>query len=254
MVWDTTEPSAKVENEGPTVLEPKFLFSVKIFCPIFTFLVLLLFGGSGIAQTLKDSASIMQVRKEPRHHDVVDNQWVRILDVRLPPGDTTFFHKHSTPSVFLVLGNTKTGSQTLIEPRHRTFDKEDIWFEDFTDTPRIHRVWNADTKPFHTIDIELPHQPNADFQGVDITGAELLFDAKSVLALRMKTAAHTAFAVKKTPCPIVVVLLSGNGAEASVSNKQLKVKGDFAFIAPGQPLTIHNTGATEAQFGVFEIK
>jgi len=196
----------------------------------------------------------MQVRKEPRHHDVVDNQWVRILDVRLPPGDTTFYHKHSTPSVFLVLGNTKTGSQTLIEPRHRTFDKEDIWFEDFTDTPRIHRVWNADKVPFHTIDIELPHQPGADFQGVDITGAELLFDAKSVLAFRMKTAAHIAFSLKTAPCPFVVVLLSGNGAEASVSNKQLKAKGDFAFIAPGQPLTINNTGATEAQFAVFEIK
>ncbi|WP_431215377.1 hypothetical protein ACQ86N_12155 [Puia sp. P3] len=56
-----------------------------------SFLALFFFAGSGVAQTLKDSASIMQVRREPRHHDVVDNQWVRILDVRLPPGDTTFF-------------------------------------------------------------------------------------------------------------------------------------------------------------------
>lgn len=219
-----------------------------------SFLALVLFAGSGIAQTLKDSASIIQVRKEPRHHDVVDNQWVRILDVRLPPGDTTFFHKHTTPSVFLVLGNTKTGSQTLIEPRHRTFDKEDIWFEDFTDTPRIHRVWNADKTPFHTIDIELPHVPSADFDGPILPASELLFDAKQVRAYRMKMASHMAYTIKAAPCPFVVVLLSGNGAKGSVSNRQLMAKGDFAFVAVGEPLTISNRGATEAQFAVFEIK
>lgn len=219
-----------------------------------TFFALLFFAGSGIAQTLADSASIMQVSKEPRHHDVVDNEWVRILDVHLPPGDTTFFHKHSTPSVFLVLGNTKTGSQTLIEPRHRTFDKEDIWFEDFTDTPRIHRVWNADKVPFHTIDIELPHKPSAGFEGLSLPSSELLFDAKPVIAYRMKMASHMAFSVKAVPCPVVVVLLSANGAEGSVSGKRLTAKGDFSFVAAGKPLTINNTGTNEAQFAVFEIK
>ena len=217
-------------------------------------LALFFFAGSGVAQTLKDSASIMQVRREPRHHDVVDNQWVRILDVRLPPGDTTFFHKHSTPSVFLVLGNTKTGSQVLIEPRHRTFDKEDVWFEDFTDTPRIHRVWNADKVPFHTIDIELPHPPSADFVGASLPFSELLFDAKPVIAYRMKLASTMAYTIKEAPCPFVVVLLSGNGAEGSVSNKRLLAKGDFAFVAAGKPLTIKNAGTIEAQFAVFEIK
>jgi len=218
------------------------------------FVGILVFATTGYAQTLKDSASIMQVRKEPRHHDVVDNQWVRILDVHLPPGDTTFYHKHSTPSVFLVLGNTKTGSQALIEPRHRTFDKEDIWFEDFTDTPRIHRVWNADKVPFHTIDIELPHPPSANFVGVSLPSSELLFDARQVLAYRMKLPSNMAFTLKVAPCPFVVVFLSGNGAEGSVSNKPLMAKGDFAFVAAGEPLTIKNAGTKEAQFAVFEIK
>jgi len=220
-----------------------------------SFFALLFFAGSGIAQTLKDSASIMQVRKEPRHHDVVDNQWVRILDVHLPPGDTTFFHKHSTPSVFLVLGNTKTGSQTLIEPRHRTFDKEDIWFEDFTDTPRIHRVWNADKKPFHTIDIELPHKPSAGFKGVDIPSSELLFDAKPVRAYRVKVGGGGHVELSALPCPVVVIGLVGPASMASVNGKAFRQKGDYLFIPAGQKLEILNYKSTEQeQFAVFEIK
>jgi hypothetical protein len=218
------------------------------------FFALLFFAGSGLAQTLKDSASIMQVRKEPRHHDVVDNQWVRILDVHLPPGDTTFFHKHTTPSVFLVLGNTKTGSQTLIEPRHRTFDKEDIWFEDFTDTPRIHRVWNADKVPFHTIDIELPHKPSANFSGVNIPSSELLFDARPVRAYRVKLVAGGNMELKALPCPVVVIGLLGPGAAGKVNNKEFSGKGSYIFVPTGEALHIGNVGKTEAQFAVFEIK
>src|SRR3977135_1689830 len=56
------------------------------------------------------------VSKEPRHHNVFENAWVRILDVRIPPADTSLFHKHEIPSVFLVLSNTKTGSEVIIEP------------------------------------------------------------------------------------------------------------------------------------------
>ena len=47
----------------------------------------------------------VQVRNEPRHHNVFENEFVRILDVYLPPNDTTQYHIHNTPSVFIVLTN-----------------------------------------------------------------------------------------------------------------------------------------------------
>ena len=31
---------------------------------------------------------------EPRHHKVFENEYVRVLDVHIVPGDTTLFHKH----------------------------------------------------------------------------------------------------------------------------------------------------------------
>src|SRR6478736_1140948 len=97
------------------------------------------------------------VSKEPMHHNVFENAWVRVLDVHIPPGDTTQFHKHETPSVFIVLHPVKTGSQVIQEEQTSTALRGDssISFESFATTPRIHRVWNEDSTEFHVMDIEL---------------------------------------------------------------------------------------------------
>ena len=71
-----------------------------------------------------------------------------LLDVHIPPGDTSQFHIHATPSVFLVLAAVKTGSQVIQEEDHVEIsipDYGNIWFEGFYRLPRIHRVWNSDT-------------------------------------------------------------------------------------------------------------
>src|ERR1700743_2063916 len=136
----------------------------------------------------------IQVSQEPRHHLVFGNEWVRILDVRVPPHDTTLYHKHSTPSVFMVLSNTKTGSQSLIEPRKPDLSDGHIWFEGFYDKPRVHRVWNDDTILFHVVDMELPHTPSTTtgFNG-EVPFSKLLFDEKPVRAYRVNLPAGQRF-------------------------------------------------------------
>src|SRR5690242_16062911 len=102
-------------------------------------------------------AAQVPVRQEPLHHNVFENAWVRVLDARIQPGDTTQFHKHETPSVFIVLKEVKTGSQVIQEEQDSTALRGDsvISFESFATTPRIHRVWNEDSTEFHVMDIEL---------------------------------------------------------------------------------------------------
>src|ERR1700739_978818 len=53
----------------------------------------------------------VQVRNEPRHHNVIENKYFRVLDVNVPPHDTTLWHIHSTPSVILLFSNTMTATQ-----------------------------------------------------------------------------------------------------------------------------------------------
>lgn len=97
------------------------------------------------------------VSQEPRHHPVFENEQVRILNVILPPGDTTLYHIHNTPSVFIPFTKTRTGSQKLDEAAGEgTSTAGAVWFENLSPPAiKIHRVWNLDTSDFHVIDVEL---------------------------------------------------------------------------------------------------
>jgi quercetin dioxygenase-like cupin family protein len=101
------------------------------------------------------TAAQVPVRDEPRHHNVFENSYVRLLDVFLSPHDTTQFHVHNTPSVFTTFTKTATGSQLISgQPSGDLSVAGKSWYDSLS-TPRIHRVWNEDTTWFHVMDIEL---------------------------------------------------------------------------------------------------
>ena len=97
----------------------------------------------------------VHVRDEPRHHNVFENEFVRILDVHLGPKDTTLYHLHNTPSVFIIFTNTNVGSQLKGGQPQKGANVNGIVSYDSLATPRIHRVWNEDTSWFHVMDVEL---------------------------------------------------------------------------------------------------
>src|SRR5215813_4867838 len=95
------------------------------------------------------------VKNEPRHHNVFENDRVRILDVFILPHDTTQYHIHSTPSVFILLSKTANGSQLInAQPVSSISTAGYCWYDSLI-SPRIHRVWNEDSLTFHAMDIEL---------------------------------------------------------------------------------------------------
>ena len=102
------------------------------------------------------------VRNEPRHHNVFENDYVRILDVFLAPHDTTQFHVHNTPSVFVIYTKTATGSQLKSGQPTKDLSKAGSFWYDSLATPRIHRVWNEDSVWFHVMDIELVGRSHND--------------------------------------------------------------------------------------------
>src|SRR5215218_212725 len=97
--------------------------------------------------------SQVPVREEPRHKPVLQNKYIRLLDVWLPPGDTTMYHIHSTPSLFVVLTSTLTTSQTRGGPW--VSDRSNAgktWYRSFINDTLVHRVSNIDTAAFHVND------------------------------------------------------------------------------------------------------
>src|SRR6185436_15172752 len=101
------------------------------------------------------SSAQLPVRDEPRHHNVFENGSIRVLDAYIAPKDTTQYHLHNTPSVFIILANCKVSSQLLGGQPQSGANLSGSISYDSMNTPRNHRVWNEDTVWFHVMDIEL---------------------------------------------------------------------------------------------------
>ncbi len=198
------------------------------------------------------------VSKEPRHHDILDNSHVRLLDVHIPAGDTSEFHIHQTPSVFIILKNVKTGSEVISEEDHTNspiphFDN--IWFEGFYEKPRIHRVWNSDQEEFHVMDIELP---NKNFKNlgppIPQKAFAFLFDEKPVRAYRLHMEPSSTISLPVMNADVLMILLSDSAESMHINNKIFYKKGDFLYVSFGQELHFINGGKAKAEFAFFELK
>ena len=68
-------------------------------------LLLLMIGYTNWAQ--------VPVREEPHHKPVLENDYVRLLDVHIKPGDTTLYHIHAAPSVIVHITKSTIGIQVM---------------------------------------------------------------------------------------------------------------------------------------------
>lgn len=196
------------------------------------------------------------VSEEPRHHKVFENAFVRVLDVHVPPGDTTEFHKHETPSVFIVLNAVKTGSEVIIEETKSTVLSRDaaISFEGFYSKPRIHRVWNEDTAEFHVMDLEVLHKENFKVNSpVQAKAFQLLFNEKPVRAYRLTLDAGKKIRLMKQ-APFLIIGLFNTSQVVKVNEKTFSKKGDFLFIQSGRSIWFTNKNQQSYSFGVLEFK
>ena len=205
---------------------------------------------------VKFSLSQVPVREEPRHHVALQNQYLRLLDVRLPPGDTTFFHVHEIPSLFLVLSKTLTSSQVKGEEWvNGTFTSEPgySWYNGFTTGPLIHRVANIDTVPFHVMDIEILSNYNAHL-------AQLLFDTiytnEKAFAYRINFENKEEKKQIEDRGPIAAIVVSGPGMNVHFADNKTEniSQGKFIFIQPKTKCSFQNIGNDETKVVLFELR
>ncbi|MEP6583218.1 MAG: hypothetical protein ABJA90_03080 [Ginsengibacter sp.] len=172
------------------------------------------------------------VSKEPRHHLIFENDKVRVLNVEVPPGDTTQYHVHSTPSVFIPFTNTYTGSQRINErPEYNTSVAGNVWYEDLSEPHiKVHRVWNLDTSVFHVMDIELlANNKNFVLNPQPIAHTHLLIDTPWARVYSVQLEKNEI--INFTDQPSDFILISIDTAEIKLIANQ---EESIAFIRPGQ--------------------
>jgi quercetin dioxygenase-like cupin family protein len=104
------------------------------------------------ARSPPTSAAPVPVYQEPMHRLVYRNPLVRVLDVRIAPGDTTAYHVHSAPMVGVAVQDARIWTQALggepgpiaaSKPTPAVFTN---WSQPL---PYTHRVANVDRVPLH---------------------------------------------------------------------------------------------------------
>lgn len=114
----------------------------------------------GCGQASRQAASsapvtgAVPVYEETRHRLVFRNSLVRVLDVRLPPGDTTAYHVHVERLVGIAVRDARIWTQVPGAPPSpvATPAATPYVFENWSQTlPYTHRVANVDTLPMHYV-------------------------------------------------------------------------------------------------------
>ena len=99
----------------------------------------------------------LAVEDEPHHHLVYENQYLRMLEVRLAPGETTEFHTHSHDNLAVRLSEAVVTRQDQGKdwvPASKVVPGE-VSLTKGAESPYTHRVKNVGETPFRVIDVEL---------------------------------------------------------------------------------------------------
>ena len=100
------------------------------------------------------AGDIVPVYQEPRHRLVFSSRLVRVLDVRIPAGETTGYHVHVDGMVGIAVRDTRKWTQARGAPPSAvaTAEATPYVFENWSQSlPYTHRVANVDTLPLHYV-------------------------------------------------------------------------------------------------------
>ncbi len=198
------------------------------------------------------------VSQEPLHKPVLQNKYIRVLDVIILPGDTSQFHIHETPSLFVNLSNTKIGSQIKGEDWvEDKFVAGVAWYKSFSPEVLIHRVSNWDHLPLHVNDIEILSTYNLSAESqIKPLQFPVLFENEKAFAYQL-TRQNIKQEIIKSRGPLIAELVTGEGISFFNSktrrSKEIKA-GQFLYIEPETSFYLNSNGASEINMIVFEIK
>ena len=104
----------------------------------------------------------LPVSREPHHKVVLENQYLRLLEGRVPMNDTTPAHIHAANSVVIFLSHSTFGIRVIGDkPVIATVNPGDLKYVAYGDKPVNHLVWNQTPTLFHFFVVELAKHPTA---------------------------------------------------------------------------------------------
>ena len=210
---------------------------------------------------------VVPVHEEPRHRLVFDSPVARVLDIQIPPGDTTLFHTHSNPILYVNMSSSQTRSQTLgqewsggeaaARPAPRppgdapvpagvppvVFGRMNS-VTSYSKQALTHRVNNVGNNLFRLIGIinrtdgDASTDPSADFPSKPEVDNRWLRGYRTPLDVTAVKHQHAN--------PTVIVLVRGRAVVNTGKDLPLDTLGSFAFIDSGTAHSVSGVKGSEA--------
>ncbi len=192
------------------------------------------------------------VIKEPHHKPVLVNDYVRLLDVHIKPGDTTFYHIHAAPSVIVFISNSIIGSQKFGDAASAPAQvlPGQTSFVNYGENPITHRVFNAGKNVFHVMDIELVKKnPSVDSCNA-LSDVETTINEKLVRVYKFDVSSNKSYNIQKNSCAHLLICISG---EINSAGKTIKT-GEYIFFNPNTKLLLSNHQKNNSTCVLLELK
>jgi hypothetical protein len=228
---------------------------------------------------------VVPVHEEPRHRQVFETTGTRVLDIRIPPGDTTLFHTHSDPVLYVTMSTSRTRGQNLggawsgpafspdgatagrAPARATSAARAPIVATDppgrmmsttsYAETPQTHRVNNVGDSLFRLIGItnssagDAGEEPSADFD-INPEISNRWFRGYRVVLNKRESVEH------RHANPVAVVLADGMAiVDAETSAGRVSVSADrpgfVTFVEGGARHTLRG-GLTKNQVIEVEVR
>jgi quercetin dioxygenase-like cupin family protein len=123
-------------------------------------ILFLFFGAILFAREIKE----VPIDKEPSHHQVLENELLRVFDVVVAPHASTLMHRHDRDYTFVVLGDSNISNERMNEkPVQAALKDGDVRY---SKGGFAHIARNLAETQFHNITIELKN-PGKSVCGID---------------------------------------------------------------------------------------
>ncbi len=107
-------------------------------------------------------AGYVEVRDEPRHYPRFENDYVRVYDVRFPPGEASLFHRHDVDTMYVTVNDTRVYDETFETGESQLHELHAglSLCRPHGSEPLIHKVRNEGEGLMHMIGAEVKKLPS----------------------------------------------------------------------------------------------
>lgn len=180
------------------------------------------------------------------------------MDVWIQPGDTSLYHRHALPSIFVFLTQSEIGTQILGEgkvPLSTVVGQ--TWFAGYENGPQVHRAWTTGVTPLHAIDIELlqsKKKSNASTtEKLEHPYLRLIGEHAPVRMYNLELAPYQQARIEPNGSPFVLICWEGNQLSVQSVRETKLSQGTYQWWDGSKSISLNNRSSEFHKVYFYEI-